>query len=239
MRKKIIAGNWKMNYCVNKAEDFVSEIKDAINTDEVDVVICPNFVSLDRISDLLDGTNIKLGAQNVHTEDKGAYTGETSVNMLAAVGVKYCIVGHSERRQDQKESDEEIHDKVERLFEAGITPILCCGETKEEREEGREKEVIGRELDIALNGISEEDKARVIIAYEPIWSIGTGLIPTNNQIIDIIEFIKSKYNCKVLYGGSANDTNIDDLKQCSCIDGYLLGGLSLKPENLKVFVNKL
>ena len=116
MRKKIIAGNWKMNYCVNKAEDFVSEIKDTINTDEVDVVICPNFVSLDRISDLIDDTNIKLGAQNVYFEDKGAYTGETSVDMLAAVGVKYCIVGHSERRQYFNETDEIVNKKLLELF---------------------------------------------------------------------------------------------------------------------------
>ena len=134
MRKKIIAGNWKMNYCVNKAEDFVSEIKDAINTDEVDVVICPNFVALDRLSDILDGTNIKLGAQNVHTEDKGAYTGETSVNMLAAVGVQYCIVGHSERRQYFAETNQVVNLKAKKLLEKDINPIVCVGETLEERE---------------------------------------------------------------------------------------------------------
>ena len=124
MRKKIIAGNWKMNYCVNKAEEFVSQIKDTINTDEVDVVICPNFVSLDRISDLIDGTNIKLGAQNVFYEDKGAYTGETSVNMLAAVGVNYCIVGHSERRQYFNETNEIVNKKAKKLLEKDISPIV-------------------------------------------------------------------------------------------------------------------
>ena len=229
----IVALNNKSNLTKDEFTKYQSELMH-IETNHL-MILCPSMVHIP----LYREGKIKLGAQNVSCTTKGAHTGEIYADQLVSYGVEYCIIGHSERRQDQKESDEEIHDKVERLFEAGITPILCCGETKEEREEGREKEVIGRELDIALNGISEEDKARVIIAYEPIWSIGTGLIPTNNQIIDIIEFIKSKYNCKVLYGGSANDTNIDDLKQCSCIDGYLLGGLSLKPENLKVFVNKL
>lgn len=229
----IVALNNKSNLTKDEFTKYQSELMH-IETNHL-MILCPSMVHIP----LYREGKIKLGAQNVSCTTKGAHTGEIYADQLVSYGVEYCIIGHSERRQDQKESDEEIHDKVERLFEAGITPILCCGETKEEREEGREKEVIGRELDIALNGISEEDKARVIIAYEPIWSIGTGLIPTNNQITDIIEFIKSKYNCKVLYGGSANDTNIDDLKQCSCIDGYLLGGLSLKPENLKVFVNKL
>ncbi len=229
----IVALNNKSNLTKDEFTKYQSELMH-IETNHL-MILCPSMVHIP----LYREGKIKLGAQNVSCTTKGAHTGEIYADQLVSYGVEYCIIGHSERRQDQKESDEEIHDKVERLFEAGITPILCCGETKEEREEGREKEVIGRELDIALNGISEEDKARVIIAYEPIWSIGTGLIPTNNQIADIIEFIKSKYNCKVLYGGSANDTNIDDLKQCSCIDGYLLGGLSLKPENLKVFVNKL
>ncbi len=229
----IVALNNKSNLTKDEFLKYQFELNH-VETNHL-MILCPSIVHIPLYTE----SKIKLGAQNVSCTAKGAHTGEIYADQLVSYGVEYCIIGHSERRQDQKESDEEIHEKVERLFEAGITPILCCGETKEEREEGREKEVIGRELDIALNGISEEDKARVIIAYEPIWSIGTGLIPTNDQIIDIIDFIKSKYNCKVLYGGSANDNNIDELKQCACIDGYLLGGLSLKPDNLKVFVNKL
>ena len=152
MRKKIIAGNWKMNYCVNKGEAFVEEIKNTINTDEVDVVICPNFVSLDRISDALEGTSVKLGAQNVYFEDKGAYTGETSVDMLAAVGVSYCIVGHSERRQYFAETDEIVNKKAKKLLEKDICPIVCVGETLEERESNTMFEVV---FDDGLNHASD------------------------------------------------------------------------------------
>lgn len=229
----IVALNNKSNLTKYEFEKYLGELND-IETNHL-MILCPSMINVPLYYD----SKVKLGAQNVSCYLKGAHTGEVFAEQLTSFGVEYCIVGHSERRQDQKESDEEIHEKIKRLFEAGITPILCCGETKEEREEGVEKEVISRELDIALNGVSEEDKARVIIAYEPIWSIGTGLIPTNEQVIDIIDYIKSKYNNKVLYGGSANEKNIDELKKCTCIDGYLLGGLSLKPENLKIFVNKL
>ena len=165
MRKKIIAGNWKMNYCVNKAENFVMEIKDRINTDEVDVVICPNFVSLDRVSDAIDGTNIKLGAQNVYFEDKGAYTGETSVNMLSAVGVSYCIVGHSERRQYFNETNEIVNKKAKKLLEKDIAPIVCVGETLEERESDKMFEVVEKQVKESLDGIDEQSiKNKVVVA---------------------------------------------------------------------------
>ena len=210
MRKKIIAGNWKMNYCVNKAEDFVSEIKDAINTDEVDVVICPNFVALDRLSDLLEGTNIKLGAQNVHTEDKGAYTGETSVNMLAAVGVKYCIVGHSERRQYFAETNEIVNKKAKKLLEKDINPIVCVGETLEERESNTMFDVVEKQVRESLDGIEEAQmKRNVVIAYEPIWAIG------------VAEAVR------IQYGGSVKPSNANEILNMSDIDGALVGGASL------------
>jgi triosephosphate isomerase len=244
MRKKIIAGNWKMNYCVNKAEDFVNEIKDAINTDEVDVVICPNFVALDRLSDLLDGTNIKLGAQNVYFEDKGAYTGETSVCMLASVGVNYCIVGHSERRQDQRETPEEIQKKVKALITHGIKPILCVGETEEERKEGLVKEILLQEINSAMEGLTGDEQSRIIIAYEPIWSIGTGKIPTNEDIEDVVSYIKDLVQDRfgkrvaVLYGGSVNMKNVETLNTIEVVDGYLIGGASTKPEEFKFIMEK-
>ena len=238
MRKKIIAGNWKMNYCVNKAEDFVSEIKDAINTDEVDVVICPNFVSLDRISDLLDGTNIKLGAQNVHTEDKGAYTGETSVNMLAAVGVKYCIVGHSERRQYFAETNQIVNQKAKKLLEKDINPIVCVGETLEEREANTMFDVVEKQVRESLEGIEETQmKRNVVIAYEPIWAIGTGKTATAEQANEMCRFIREvvskMYNesvaqaVRIQYGGSVKPANANEILNMSDIDGALVGGASL------------
>jgi triosephosphate isomerase len=238
MRKKIIAGNWKMNYCVNKAEDFVSEIKDAINTDEVDVVICPNFVSLDRLSDLLDGTNIKLGAQNVHTEDKGAYTGETSVNMLAAVGVQYCIVGHSERRQYFAETNEIVNKKAKKLLEKDINPIVCVGETLEERESNTMFDVVEKQVRESLDGIEEAQlKRNVVIAYEPIWAIGTGKTATAEQANEMCRFIREvvskMYNESVAqaviiqYVGSVKPANANEILNMSDIDGALVGGASL------------
>ena len=182
---------------------------------------------------------IELGAQNVSTEDPGAYTGEVSAKDLKASGVQYCIVGHSERRTYQRESLEEVHKKVIKLFENDITPILCIGETKEQREQVLVGSILKEEIETAVSGLTEEQKARLIIAYEPIWSIGTGIIPTNEEIEQVLRFIKGFLpNTTLLYGGSANEKNIDTLKQCSLIEGYLLGGLSLKPEELQIFIQK-
>ena len=238
MRKKIIAGNWKMNYCVNKAEDFVSEIKDTINTDEVDVVICPNFVSLDRISDLIDDTNIKLGAQNVYFEDKGAYTGETSVDMLAAVGVEYCIVGHSERRQYFNETDEIVNKKAKKLLEKNIAPIVCVGETLEERESNKMFEIVENQVKASLAEIEKDSiKNKVVIAYEPIWAIGTGKTATAEQANEMCKYIRSVVasmydedtaECvRIQYGGSVKPANASEILNMSDIDGASVGGASL------------
>ena len=238
MRKKIIAGNWKMNYCVNTAEDFVSEIKDTINTDEVDVVICPNFVSLDRISDLIDDTNIKLGAQNVYFEDKGAYTGETSVDMLAAVGVEYCIVGHSERRQYFNETDEIVNKKAKKLLEKNIAPIVCVGETLEERESNKMFEIVENQVKASLAEIEKDSiKNKVVIAYEPIWAIGTGKTATAEQANEMCKHIRSVVasmydedtaECvRIQYGGSVKPANASEILNMSDIDGALVGGASL------------
>ncbi len=238
MRKKIIAGNWKMNYCVNKAEEFVSQIKDTINTNEVDVVICPNFVALDRISDLIDGTNISLGAQNVYFEDKGAYTGETSVNMLAAVGVKYCIVGHSERRQYFNETNEIVNKKAKKLLEKDISPIVCVGETLEERESNKMFEVVEKQVIESLDGIENISIAnKVIVAYEPIWAIGTGKTATAQQANEMCKYIRdviskmydeeTAQKVRIQYGGSVKPNNANEILNMSDIDGALVGGASL------------
>ena len=238
MRKKIIAGNWKMNYCVNKAENFVMEIKDRINTDEVDVVICPNFVSLDRVSDAIDGTNIKLGAQNVYFEDKGAYTGETSVNMLSAVGVSYCIVGHSERRQYFNETNEIVNKKAKKLLEKDIAHIVCVGETLEERESDKMFEVVEKQVKESLDGIDEQSiKNKVVVAYEPIWAIGTGKTATAEQANEMCKHIRNvisnmyseevAQNVRIQYGGSVKPANANEILNMSDIDGALVGGASL------------
>lgn len=225
------------NKCNLTKEEFIS-YQNQLNEIECQdkLILCPPhlFIGMVKLE------NIDLGAQNVSSTDCGAYTGEISASQLKSCNVKYCIVGHSERRKYQQETDIEINQKIKKLLEQDITPILCIGETKEERENRKEKEIILNELEEDLKNLSEQDRTKVIIAYEPIWSIGTGIIPTEEQITEIFNIIKDKFpNNKVLYGGSANEENIDMLKQISTIDGYLLGGLSLKPDKLKIFIEKL
>lgn len=230
----IIALNNKSN--LNKVEfasyqQALAEI-DTTNT----LIMCPSTIN---ISDF-NLENCYLGAQNVSKDLTGAHTGEVAASQLKSYGVEYCIVGHSERRTDQKETNEEIARKIANLYEQGIKPILCVGETREEREAGQVNDIIEEELAIATANLTAEEKDELIVAYEPIWSIGTGLIPTNSEIAEVFELIKDILpTTKVLYGGSANEKNIDELKQCELIDGYLLGGLSLKPDLLKVFLEKL
>lgn len=239
MRKKLIVGNWKMNYTITEAEDFVSSIKNSINTELVDVVICPNFISLYNISNLLEGTNIHLGAQNVYTEDRGAYTGETSAPMLVSAFVDYCIVGHSERRQIFKETNEMINKKVKKLLENNIKPIICVGETLEQRESGKMFEVVSKQLEECIKDISADNiKDNVIIAYEPIWAIGTGKTASSDDANKMCQFIRKaieiKYGEKIaqrvriLYGGSVKPSNVSEILNMEDIDGALVGGASLK-----------
>lgn len=238
MRKKIIAGNYKMNYTPNQAEEFVLSIKDRISTDEVEVVICPNFISLERISNILDGTNICLGAQNVFFEEKGAYTGETSTDMLISVGVKYCIVGHSERRQIFKESNEDINRKVKALLSKDLYPIICVGETLEQRENNSYFEHIKLQIEGALEGITKQQvKRNIVIAYEPIWAIGTGKTATAIQAQEMCKYIRNiilkmydestANSVRILYGGSVKPSNAKEILNCADIDGALVGGASL------------
>ena len=227
----IIALNNKSNLSKNEFLEYQEKLK-SIKTNN-QIIVCPTFLNINQYN-----LGFDLGAQNVSKNDEGAYTGEVSAKDLYESNVRYCIVGHSERREYQRESFQDINEKIKRLEENNITPILCVGESKEERDNNKVKDVIRLELQTALFGLNNADN--IIIAYEPIWSIGTGIIPTNEQIEEVFDYIKYLLpNNKVLYGGSANEDNIDILKQINQIDGYLLGGLSLKPDKLQIFINKI
>lgn len=238
MRKKIIAGNWKMNYTTLQSENFINEIKDRINTDEVEVVICPNFVSLETVSNLIEGTNINLGAQNVFVEENGAYTGETSADMLLSVNVKYCIIGHSERRSLFNETNDIINKKALILLQKDINPIICVGETLNERESEKEYEVIEKQVIECLKDIqSDKVKRNVVIAYEPIWAIGTGKTATAAQAQDMCKHIRNVIlkmydesvanSVRIQYGGSVKPSNVQEILSMEDIDGALVGGASL------------
>ena len=228
----IVALNNKSNLDKNAYRDYLERLN-KVETD-FELILCPTHLNIANT----ELVKAKLGAENVSSRKDGAYTGEVSASQLKSYDVEYTIVGHSERREYQKETFEDINEKVKRLFEENITPILCIGESKEQRENTDFKAFLEEEITTALVGLTEEQKSKVIIAYEPIWSIGTGIIPTEEQIIDVFDFIKEKLpTTKVLYGGSANVNNIEMLNKIKQIDGYLLGGLSLKPEESQTFLD--
>lgn len=228
----IVALNNKSNLDKNAYRDYLERLN-KVETD-FELILCPTHLNIANT----ELVKAKLGAENVSSRKDGAYTGEVSASQLKSYDVEYTIVGHSERREYQKETFEDINEKVKRLFEENITPILCIGESKEQRENTDFKAFLEEEITTALAGLTEEQISKVIIAYEPIWSIGTGIIPTEEQIIDVFDFIKEKLpTTKVLYGGSANVNNIEMLNKIKQIDGYLLGGLSLKPEELQTFLD--
>ena len=229
----IVALNNKSNKTQEEFKEYITEISN-IQTNET-LIVCPTFLNIPFVPE-----NILLGSQNVSKFVEGAYTGEISARQLKSYNVKYAIVGHSERREYQKETNKDIQEKITRLKEENMIPILCIGETLEERQNQEFKRILQEELEIATEGLTEEEKQELIIAYEPIWSIGTGIIPSKEQIEEVFEFIKKDFpKTPVLYGGSANEENIEMLREISLIDGYLLGGLSLKPEKLKIFLEKL
>lgn len=230
----IIALNNKSNLTKQEFNEYQEEMK-KIRTN-TKMVLCPNTVNISNFNCF---NTCYLGAQNVSKFTSGTHTGEVSAELLKSHGVCFCIVGHSERREEG-ETDEEIKEKVLRLMEQGIIPILCIGETFRERQEGEYTDVIINELTTVTDALSEEQKNRLIIAYEPVWAIGTGVTPQIDEIEEVLYIIKQiAPNCKILYGGSANEKNVEALKMVKGIDGYLLGGLSLKPSNLQLFIDKL
>ncbi len=241
MREKYIIGNWKMNKTTSEAISIINSIKVRLDKKQnVKVVVCPPFTSLDRVHEKLNETDISLGAQNVYFMPAGAFTGEVSVEMLKDIGVTYCIIGHSERRQYFAETDEAVNKKMEVLLDSNIAPILCVGESLNQRESGDYKDFVEMQLRKAYSGIDSRKIEKSIIAYEPIWAIGTGVTATPDIAQDMCEFIrytiKKMYGedvagkISILYGGSVNLSNIEDIMNKVDIDGVLVGGASLKPE---------
>lgn len=246
MRKPIIAGNWKMHKTIAEALEFVNDVKDRVDNDKVEAVICAPFTLLKDLKQATRGTNIKIGAQNMHFEEKGAFTGEISPLMLKELDMDYVVIGHSERRQYFNETDETVNKKVLKALEVGIDPILCVGETLEEREAGNTKDVCKVQVEKALENVSKEDLAKVVIAYEPVWAIGTGKTATSEDANDVIAYIREVVanlygelanEVRIQYGGSVKPSNVAEIMNQSDIDGALVGGASLEANDYVELVN--
>ena len=243
-RKKIVAGNWKMNMTPSQAVALVEELKPLVASEEVDVVFCVPAIDIVPVVEAVKGTNVAVGAENMYFEEKGAYTGEISAEMLVDAGVKYVIIGHSERRDYFKEDDALLNKKVKKAFEAGLTPILCCGESLEQREMGVTMDWIRLQIKSDLVGVAAADVANMVIAYEPIWAIGTGKTATTEQAQEVCkgirELIAEIYDeataeaVRIQYGGSVNAATAADLFSQADIDGGLVGGAALKPDFGKI-----
>ena len=244
MRRNIIAGNWKMNMLPNEAISFIEEIEPLVKDTNNEVIICVPFTDFFYANNMAQGTNIQVGVQNMHYEDKGAYTGEISAPMLKSVNCKYAIVGHSERRQYFNETDETVNKKIKKALEYELTPIVCVGETLEEKEAGKTIEIITSQIEKGLVDLTASDLDKIVIAYEPIWAIGTGKTATSedaqNAIQAIREKIKSLFNTddvSILYGGSVKGSNAKELFEMKDIDGGLVGGASLEAKTFEEIVN--
>ncbi|MCR5295640.1 MAG: triose-phosphate isomerase [Lachnospiraceae bacterium] len=243
-RKILAAGNWKMNMTPSQAAAFINDNKEAFANDEVDVLFCVPAIDLPAALAAAEGTNIKIGAENMYYEEKGAFTGEIAPCMLDDLGVKYVIIGHSERREYFAETDEIVNKKVLKALEHGITPLMCCGETLTQREQGVTMDFIRQQVKIGFLGISAEDARKVVIAYEPIWAIGTGKTATSDQAEEVCKGIRelicelygaeTAEEIRILYGGSVNGGNAAELFAKPDIDGGLVGGASLKPDFSKI-----
>jgi triosephosphate isomerase len=247
MRKPIIAGNWKMNNTVEEALKLVEELKPLVKGATTDVVVCPTFVCLDAVIKAVKGTNIKVGAQNLYFEEKGAFTGEISPIMLQKMGVDYVVIGHSERRQYFNETDESVNKKLKAAFAHDLLPILCVGESLEEREANITEEVVARQVKLDLAGLTAQQVEKLVVAYEPIWAIGTGKTATDDQANAVNAFIRKTIatlfgqevadKTRVQYGGSVKPSTIKAQMAKSDIDGALVGGASLVAADFAAIVN--
>ena len=247
MRRKVIAGNWKMNMLPDATIKFIDELIPLVKDTDNEVVLCVPFTDLFYALLTAQNTNIKIGAQNMHWEESGAYTGEVSGQMLKSIGVEYVIIGHSERRQYFAETDETVNKKLISALNCGLKPIVCVGETLEQRESGEAKNVVTKQIELALKNITDEQVANTIIAYEPIWAIGTGKTATKEDADEMIGTIREKISniyrqstadrVIIQYGGSVKSSNASELFSMPNIDGGLVGGASLKPEEFSKIVN--
>ncbi len=247
MRRTVIAGNWKMNMTPSQTKAFIKELSPMVKgQDKCDIVLCVPFVDIAVAAEAAEGTNIKIGAQNIHFKESGAYTGEISADMLKEAGAEYVVIGHSERRQYFGETDETVNLRVKAALAAGFKVILCLGEVKEQRLAGITDEVVSMQTKLDLAGVSEEQLSRVIIAYEPVWAIGTGLTATPEQadetcgvirsVIGKIYSAKASEDIVIQYGGSMNDSNAAELLSKPNVDGGLIGGASLKTDKFTAIV---
>jgi len=244
MRKKIVAGNWKMNFVPSRAKAFAVEMKDKLDSSEVEVILCVPYVDLRSVKDALAGTNIKVGAQNMHYMDEGAYTGEISGAMLKDMGVPYVIIGHSERRERFGDTDTTVNLKTLKAIEHGLVPIICVGESQKQRKQNRTQGVLRKQLAFALDELTAEDMEKIVIAYEPIWAIGTGETATDQQAEEACALIRQQVALRfgkaaaekvhILYGGSVTPENAKALFSMPNIDGGLVGGASVVPSFEKV-----
>ena len=247
MRKAIIAGNWKMHNTVKEAVKLVEELKPMVKDAKCDVVVCPTFVCLPAVLKAVEGTNIKVGAQNMYFEEKGAFTGEVAPGMLEELGVSYVVIGHSERRQYFNETDESVNKKLMAAFNHKLTPILCVGESLCEREAKITEEVIGKQIKLDLAGLTNEQVEELVVAYEPIWAIGTGKTATSDEANETISFIRKTIasvfgketadKTRIQYGGSVKPATIKEQMAKSDIDGALVGGASLVAKDFAAIVN--
>jgi triosephosphate isomerase len=247
MRLPIIAGNWKMHMTKGEALDYISELKGKVEGTDVEVVICPPAIFLDSLKQGTKGSNIKIGAQNMHWEEKGAFTGEISPIMLKDLSIDYCIIGHSERRQYFGETNETVNKKIKAALNHDIIPILCVGETLDIRNEGNTESLLKEQITEAFKDIDSMDAKKIVVAYEPIWAIGTGETATpemaNNAIAYIRGVIKDIYDetiseeIRIQYGGSVKPNNAEELMNQNDIDGALVGGASLKADSFSQIVN--
>ena len=240
MRRKIVAGNWKMNMTPSQVVELCELLKPLVKDSEAEVVFCVPAIDIPAVVEAVKGTNIGVGAENLYFEDKGAYTGEISADMLLDAGVKYVIIGHSERREYFHETDETVNKKVLKALSKGLVPIMCCGETLKQREQGITLDWIRMQVKIGLQNVSKEDVEKVVIAYEPIWAIGTGKTATNEQAEEVCAGIRltlaevygeeTAEKVRIQYGGSVNAGNAAELFAKENIDGGLVGGASLKAD---------
>ena len=242
MRKPIIAGNWKMNNTVAAGTALVKELAPLVkDNNAVDIVVCPTFTALAAVCEAVKGTNIHVGAQNVHWEKSGAFTGEISAEMLTELGVEYVVIGHSERREMFGETDEYVNKRAKAALAAGITPIICCGETLETREAGTTNDFVSGQIKAALEGLTAQQVASLVIAYEPIWAIGTGKSASQDDAQKMCKVVRDVVaadfgqevadKVRVQYGGSVKPENVAEYMACPDVDGALVGGASLDPES--------